>query len=119
MVISSKIFMLGNGRGFASAILLQSKDNTFEIQNQPAISSDSMYEDCGAVLEDFDGDHDLDLVVISGGNDLPNNDNGYMARYYTNDGHGAFTRENKFPVIRTNAGAVLAFDYDNDMTLIF
>jgi len=104
----------GNGRGFSSVILLQSRENNFIAQPDPGIRSDSMFEDCGAVLEDFDGDQDLDLVVISGGNDLPNNDNGYMARYYLNDGHGAFSKVSHFPVIRTNAGAVLAFDFDND-----
>ncbi len=107
----------GNGRGFPSAMLVQSKESTFSVQNEPAIHNDSMFEDCGALLEDFDGDHDLDLIVVSGGNDLPNNDDGYMARYYINDGHGAFTRDTHFPIIRSNAGAVLAFDYDQDNDL--
>jgi len=104
----------GNGRGFPSALLVQTNQSTFSVQSEPAIRNDSTFEDCGAVLEDFDGDKDLDLMVASGGNDLPNNDNGYMARYYTNDGHGNFTRDNHFPIVRTNAGAILAFDYDGD-----
>lgn len=107
----------GNGRGFRSAFLVQTKGNKFEVQNQAAIKNDSLYEDCGSLLQDFDGDHDLDLVVISGGNDLPNNDEGYMSRYYTNDGHGSFTRDNNFPILRTNAGAVVAFDFDQDNDL--
>ncbi|HEX5112347.1 MAG TPA: VCBS repeat-containing protein, partial [Saprospiraceae bacterium] len=104
----------GNGRGYSSSILFQTKESSFISQSEPGIRSDSMFEDCGAVLEDFDGDHDLDLVVISGGNDLPNNDNGYITRYYLNDGRGLFLKDSHFPVIRTNAGAVLAFDFDND-----
>ena len=104
----------GNGRGYPSTLFLQTKTGSFASQSEPAIKNDSLYEDCGAVLEDFDGDNDLDLVVISGGNDLPNNDNGYMTRYYTNDGHGQFAKDSHFPIIRTNAGAVLAFDFDQD-----
>ncbi|HXR80873.1 MAG TPA: ASPIC/UnbV domain-containing protein, partial [Saprospiraceae bacterium] len=94
----------GNGRGYPSTLFLQTKTGSFASQSEPAIKNDSLYEDCGAVLEDFDGDNDLDLVVISGGNDLPNNDNGYMTRYYTNDGHGQFAKDSHFPIIRTNAG---------------
>jgi len=104
----------GNGRGFPSAFLLQNKDGKFSSADESVIRNDSMYEDCGAVLEDFDGDQDLDLLVISGGNDLPNNDAGYMSRFYTNDGKGTFTRDSHFPIVRTNAGAILAFDYDGD-----
>ncbi len=104
----------GNGRGFPSAVLIQSKGGKFSLWPEPGIANDSSFEDCGAVLEDFDGDHDLDLVVVSGGNDLPMNDPGYMTRYYVNDGKGNFSRKANFPIIRTNAGAVLAFDFDHD-----
>ena len=99
---------------FLLHFFLQTKNGTFSPAEEVAIHNDAAYEDCGAVLEDFDGDKDLDLVVISGGNDLPMNDPGYMTRYYTNNGSGSFTREARFPTIRTNAGAVLALDYDND-----
>jgi hypothetical protein len=107
----------GNGRGFPSALFIQNKKGEFSAVDEPAIKNDAAYEDCGAVFEDFDGDKDLDLVVISGGNDLPMNDPGYMARYYTNDGKGSFSRDAKFPTVRTNAGSVLAFDYDHDNDL--
>ncbi len=107
----------GNGRNAASAILLQTKEGTFSPFKEPVIQADSSYEDCGAVLEDMDGDHDLDLVVISGGNDLPMNDPGFMTRYYRNDGKGVFTKDNQFPMVRTNSGAILAFDYDDDKDL--
>ncbi len=104
----------GNGRGFPSSLFIQTPDETFLETKQNAFVQDAIYEDCGAVFEDFDGDQDMDLMVVSGGNDLALNDPGYMTRYYSNDGKGGFTRDPKFPIIRTNAGAVLAMDYDRD-----
>lgn len=105
---------IGNGRGFPSSILIQQSNSKFIKATSPAVAQDSAFEDCGSILEDLDGDQDLDLVVVSGGNDLPMNDPGYMTRYYVNDGKGNFTRQARFPLVRTNGGCVLAFDFDQD-----
>ncbi|HJW30838.1 MAG TPA: VCBS repeat-containing protein, partial [Saprospiraceae bacterium] len=107
----------GNGAGYPSAVLLQGKNGTFSSAPEPTLDNDKAYEDCGVVMADFDGDQDLDLMVASGGNALPLNDPGYLTRYYINDGKGNFTREIKFPIVRTNAGSILAYDYDNDKDL--
>lgn len=104
----------GNGAGYPSDILLQNQNGTFTSSKNSALANDAAFEDCGSVLEDLDGDGDLDLVVISGGNAAQMNDPLYMTRYYTNDGKGIFTRSADFPIIRTNAGAILAIDYDGD-----
>jgi hypothetical protein len=40
-----------------------------------------------------------------------------MTRYYVNDGQGSFSRSTEFPPVVTNAGAVHAFDFDNDLDL--
>ncbi len=104
----------GNGRGFSGALFVQDQKGGFTRTAQPALDNDAIFEDCGSVMTDVDGDKDLDLVVVSGGADLPANDNGYLSRLYKNDGKGNFARDNRFPVLRTNAGAVLAVDYDGD-----
>lgn len=104
----------GNGSGYPSALFVQSASNSFSPVSNPLFVSDSSFEDCGAVIQDFDGDGDKDLIVVSGGNAFPENDNRYMTRYYVNDGKGNFNRAPNFPVIRTNAGAVYSFDYDRD-----
>ncbi len=111
---------IGNGSGFPSALFNQTSNGTFRISSNPVFQHDSIYEDCGSVLADMDGDGDLDLVVISGGNSFNVNDANYMSRYYVNDGKGNFSRAIDFPIIRTNAGAILAFDFDkdNDLDLI-
>ncbi len=104
----------GNGSGYPAALMTQNQNGTFSALHIPAFTNDSLYEDCGSVMEDFDGDGDLDLLVISGGNSFNPNDLEYLTRYYTNDGNGSFQRVNNFPIIRTNAGAVLATDLDGD-----
>ncbi|MEP6648208.1 MAG: FG-GAP-like repeat-containing protein, partial [Saprospiraceae bacterium] len=105
---------VGNGSGFSKALFVQNQKSNFILSDNPAFIKDSTYEDCGSVLKDFDGDGDLDLVVVSGGSSFNLNDVHYMTRFYINDGKGVFTRSPDFPIIRTNAGAVIAFDFDQD-----
>ncbi len=105
---------VGNGSGFPSVLFTQTGNNTFIASTNPVFKNDAIYEDCGSILEDMDGDGDKDLVVVSGGSSYKVNDQEYMSRYYVNDGKGSFSRSVELPVIRTNAGAVLAFDYDKD-----
>lgn len=104
----------GNGTGFPAALMTQNPNGTFSSHPVPVFVSDSLYEDCGSVMEDFDGDGDLDLLVVSGGSSFNQNDLEYLSRYYINDGKGSFHRANNFPIIRTNSGAVLAVDIDGD-----
>ncbi|HZV71539.1 MAG TPA: VCBS repeat-containing protein [Saprospiraceae bacterium] len=105
---------VGNGSGQPKSLFFQHANNTFTKSTNSVFIRDSIYEDCGSVLEDFDGDGDKDLIVISGGSSFNANDANYMSRYYANDGKGNFSRILDFPLIRTNAGAILAFDYDKD-----
>jgi len=104
----------GNGSGFPGAVFLQSTNGSFAMSSNPVFTNDAVYEDCGSVMEDFDGDGDLDLMVVSGGNAIQLNAPEYMSRYYINDGKGKFSRVIDFPIIRTNAGAILAIDFDLD-----
>jgi len=110
----------GNGEGFPAALLIQNADGSFTEKVVPAFVQDAAFEDCGSVLEDLDGDKDLDLVVVSGGNTAEANSTAYQTRYYLNDGKGEFSRVTDFPDIRTNAGVVSVsdFDLDNDLDIL-
>ena len=105
---------VGNGSGYEAGLFLQNAQNEFVKSTAASFKNDAIHEDCGSVLEDMDADGDLDLIVISGGSSFNNNDPAYLTRYYINDGKGGFDKSPNFPIIRTNAGAVLAFDYDGD-----
>lgn len=111
---------IGNGSGFPAALYMQTAQSTFVSQPLNIFQQDVLHEDCGSVLEDFDKDNDLDIMVVSGGNAFKENDPAYMARYYINDGKGGFNKSANFPLIRTNAGSILPIDYDgdNDMDIV-
>ncbi len=104
----------GSGTGFPAVVFMQNKNGGFQKAAIPVIERDAAFEDCGSVLEDFDQDGDLDILVISGGSEKPDNAKEYSVREYINDGSGAFSAQNDFPDIKTNAGAVKAFDFDGD-----
>lgn len=59
---------------------------------------------------DFDGDQDLDLLLI---NVAPLYDDGFIHRY-RNDGNGSFTRENILENLSVERGEVQWGDYDGD-----
>src|SRR2546427_160737 len=82
---------VGGAKWQAGALFLQDPNGRFLPATEPAFRADSLDEDVDAALFDADGDGDLDLYVVSGGNEFwegaPLRD-----RLYQNDGHGNFTR---------------------------
>ncbi|MDQ3015567.1 MAG: CRTAC1 family protein [Bacteroidota bacterium] len=108
---------VGSGNGHEGIVFFQNANATFTMLTPEVLKKDAGYEDCGSVIQDFDQDGDGDLLVISGGNAFDVNDPLYMTRLYLNDGKGNLSTASDFPNIRTNAGSVLAFDYDDDNDL--
>ena len=68
---------------------------------------DQKFEDVDAVATDIDNDGDLDLYVVSGGNDFMQQDDYLMDRIYLNDGKGVFNRM-KVYLPQTNGSSVAA-----------
>ena len=68
-----------------------------------------------AAFVDVDGDADLDLYVVSGGNEFWGQNDALRDRLYVNDGSGRFTRsKDALPDVFENGCCVVPADYDAD-----
>lgn len=105
----------GGAKWQAGQLLLQQPDGRFKSVVQPVFSQDSVYEDVDAALLDVDGDGDLDLYVVTGGNEFYGDMPQQQDRLYLNDGKGKFSRAvNALPPILDNKSCVKPFDIDGD-----
>jgi len=108
---------VGGAKFQEKALLLQSK-NGFNISFQKSLKEDSVFEDTDALFIDVDNDKDLDLYVVSGGNEFFGNMSEQDDRLYVNDGKGNFTKDlHALPPMRENKSCVRSFDFDGDNDL--
>jgi len=105
----------GGAKWQAGSLLIQQPNGRFKATVQPDFVKDSTYEDVDAVFFDADGDKDLDLYVVSGGNEFYGQMPEQFDRLYVNDGKGKFTRSaNALPPMYDNKSCVRPFDIDHD-----
>lgn len=106
---------IGGAIGQTGALYLQTKDNKFIISPSQPWIVDSASEDVNAVFFDADKDGDLDLYVVSGGNEYGDQSPEYADRLYLNDGKGNFTKSvDALPAMLSSKQAVAVGDFDND-----
>ncbi len=102
---------IGGPAKIAGTLLIQKKGGLFTNQSMP----DPGFEDTGAAFFDADGDKDLDLFVVSGGNEYNPLTAAYQDRLYLNDGKGNFTRQKEaIPIEYSSGSCVVPQDYDGD-----
>jgi enediyne biosynthesis protein E4 len=105
-----KDFYIGGSKGQAGAIFINNGNGKFEEKKIPVFEEHQNFEDVAAVFADLDHDGDMDLYVVSGGNE----DN-FQDRIYWNDGKGNFEYiPNTLPTTASSGEAVAIFDMDND-----
>lgn len=106
---------IGGAIGQAGALYLQTKDDRFAFSNSQPWIADSASEDVNAVFFDADKDGDLDLYVVSGGNEYADQSPEYADRLYINDGKGSFAKSTAaLPEMLSSKQAVAVGDFDND-----
>lgn len=105
---------IGNGPGADAGVFIQTPAGGFRASSTNVFDQDQKYEDHGAVFFDADGDHDLDLFVLSGGAEAASPDL-WQCRLYLNDGKGNFSKsDGTLPAFKDLGLRVTAHDYDGD-----
>ena len=100
--------------GQAGALYIQHHSGTFTASNEKLFASDSLCEDVNAVFFDADNDKDLDLFVVSGGNQWEGNTPLLYDRLYLNDGRGSFRKSAGLPLYFGNKSVAIPADIDHD-----
>src|SRR5438552_7743137 len=85
-------FFIGGAKGQASALYIQRPNVTFTATNQSLFEADRISEDLGVAFFDANGDGDLDLYVVTGGNEFSALAPALEDRLYLGDGHGRFRK---------------------------
>ncbi|MFT4565827.1 MAG: hypothetical protein ACI9FN_000780, partial [Saprospiraceae bacterium] len=108
-------FVFGGAGRKPTQLFVQTAQGGFKKSEQSAFEMDFVHEDMGMEFIDFDQDGDLDLYVVSGGNEYPAGDTMYEDRLYVNDGKGSFVRsKDVLPESKNSGLSVKSFDADGD-----
>jgi enediyne biosynthesis protein E4 len=107
-------FFVGGAKYQPGELFAQTSTGFAKIPN-PVFQADSLFEDVDAALIDVDGDKDLDLYVVSGGNEFYDVMEQQFDRLYLNDGKGHMTKSmDALPKMYDNKSCVKPCDYDKD-----
>ncbi len=106
---------IGGAKGTAGELLLQLKDGKFKSSNIAIFEKDKASEDVDALFFDADNDKDLDLYVVSGGNEFSKDSPELQDRLYLNTGNGNYRKSiTSLPPVITSGSCITAGDYDSD-----
>ena len=106
---------IGGAAGQSGMLYTQINDGKFKPAKKQPWQSDSASEDINSLFFDADNDGDVDLYVVSGGNDWQRAGPQLQDRLYINDGKGNFTKdEQALPNEIFSGSCVTASDFDKD-----
>jgi len=96
-------------------LYIQQANGKFVEKPQKTFLESKPHEEVVCLFFDCDHDGDLDLYVGSGGNNQPPLSSQLAHQLFVNDGRGNFSNvKNAFPANRSNVGAAVAVDFDDD-----
>ena len=107
---------IGSAKNQVSKIYYQTKKGDFKEYSEP-FENDLLSEDVNCVVDDFDGDGRIDLIVASGGSEFSNFSPELRDRLYLNNGYMNFQKlDNSFASILTfeSTSTISSDDIDND-----
>ena len=106
---------IGGAHKQNSKIYISNENGLIE-RNIKSFQDDSGNEDMESVFIDIDNDNDLDLYVVSGGNEFANRSVELSDRIYLNDGNGNFKRDIQEDIenYTISGKTVISIDYDKD-----
>ncbi len=106
---------LCSGPGFPGQMHLQDKTGNFKAHDIQVHDRIRFTEEVDAAFFDADNDKDLDLYVVSGGNEMEDGSPALRDQLYLNDGKGFFSQSNsKLPLPEVNKSCVAISDIDHD-----
>jgi hypothetical protein len=107
-------FYVSGSKGFSGQLFIQNKNGNFEPKSGPW-QNQKQREEMDSKFFDVDNDGDLDLYVVSGGNEYTIRSKNLYDQLYINDGKGNFVNEsNRLPFMETSGQRIDVADYDND-----
>ncbi len=104
---------IGGAKHQSPELFIRKKDGTYFNKRDNDFNRDVIYEDVDVTAFDIENDGDLDLYVMSGGNESIEGDAYLEDRVYINDGKANFRRLIA-PLVKTNGGSVSSGDFDGD-----
>ena len=106
---------IGGAIGQGGALFIQTSDSKWKQATQQPWLTDTVSEQVNAVFFDADGDGDMDLYVVSGGNEYADQSEGFADHLYINDGKGNFSGvAGALPSMFSSKQAIAVGDFDND-----
>lgn len=107
---------LGGAIGEGGSLFLQTLDGRFRSGPSQPWSLDTVSEMVNALFFDADGDGDMDLYIVSGGNEYNDQSPGFADHLYLNDGKGNFVLApaGVLPPMLSSKFAIAAGDFDHD-----
>jgi enediyne biosynthesis protein E4 len=104
---------IGGAKGQPEKIFVQQKNGSFKSLDIPLLTRERFADDVDAAFFDADGDGDLDLYVVRGGNELEQGNPLLSDLLLINDGKGGFSK-GTLPFISHNGSCVKPCDFDGD-----
>jgi hypothetical protein len=107
-------FYVCGAKNQPGTLMIQQQNGKFIPIDTALFNIDKICEDVDAVFFDANGDGNLDLLVVSGGNEFAGMDRALENRLYINDSKGHFTKSASFPQTPENKSCIAIADIDKD-----